>query len=45
MISLFDNSSTIESLKIIKFKRNWNKVIIVFILDTSSSSKFWNNKV
>jgi hypothetical protein len=40
MISLFDTSRTFESFKIIKFKRNFKKVIMIFVLDTSSSSKF-----
>jgi hypothetical protein len=40
MISLFDTSSTVESFKIIKFKKNLKKVIMISVLDTSSSSKF-----
>jgi len=40
MISLFDTSSTVESFKIIKFKRNLKIIIIIYALDTSSSSKF-----
>ena len=35
MISLFDTSSTVENFKIIKFKRNLKKVIMIFVLDTS----------
>jgi hypothetical protein len=35
MISLFDTSSTVESFKIIKFKKNLKKVIMIFVLDTS----------
>jgi len=35
MISLFDTSSTVENFKIIKFKRNLKKVIMISILDTS----------
>jgi hypothetical protein len=36
MISLFDTSSIFENLKIIKFKRNFKKEIMISVLETSS---------
>jgi hypothetical protein len=40
MISLFYTSSTVESFKMIKFKRNFKNIIMISVFDTSSSSKF-----
>ena len=35
MISLFDTSSRVESFKIVKFKTNLKKLIMISVLDTS----------
>jgi len=40
MISLYDTSSIVENVQIIKFKRNLKQVIMISVLDTSTSSKF-----
>jgi hypothetical protein len=48
MISLFDTSSTVESFKIIKFKRNLQKLIMISLFDTSitvESFKIINFKI
>jgi hypothetical protein len=39
-ISLYDTSSIVQNFKIIKFKRNLKNVLMILVLDTSSSWKF-----
>jgi hypothetical protein len=36
MISLYDTWSIVETFKIIKFKRDFKKLIMIFLYDTSS---------
>jgi len=43
MISLLDISSTVESFKIMKVKRNFKKIIMIFVLDTSSIVQSFQN--